>query len=477
MLKFNDVPIASTSRRSIATASRRRRIIYETARRLSKEYQRQGIIKTILVLSSILKIQSFIRKSLYRCRLETFLSCRSYASIQIQSIFRGSKVRQNLRLRIKSLSTVTCIIVYAQNVRKRMERINMGMLVKASAAIVVQNSFRAVIAREKLQEMQLRKLHTECAAIVIQSFARKFAFISSRYREINGPKATSIQRYFRGHQARTHRNRILSCVLVLQTWLRGIFLKVTIDGQAIKGCIGQDHCSESAPSPQHEEESSHCLSDSSELDNPNQPHHHVQNSRQVVGTKYFELVSFSPIKVHAYEEPTFEEKHIFSNYEKNLDVTTILTSLFNRQKSAILIQRYFRQYRVDLIQIRMVILQHQVKKFTGAIFDATINRIVRRKKVLIATTTIQSHLRSFLTHAEVRKKYVLVYKRVIDLHRVAFRFTQIPCCANDDRIKCESKIVLRNRKENHNNFFTTKWNFNFLPKSSLPILYCTRDST
>ena len=85
------IPVASPRRRLIATPSRRRRIIYETARSTANLYVQHGIDKHIQEKGASTTIQSFIRRHVAERRFQTLLQRRNDASTIIQYRFRGFK--------------------------------------------------------------------------------------------------------------------------------------------------------------------------------------------------------------------------------------------------------------------------------------------------------------------------------------------------------------------------------------------------
>ena len=234
------IPVASPRRRLIATPSRRRRIIYETARSTANLYVQHGIDKHIQEKGASTTIQSFIRRHVAERRFQTLLQRRNDASTIIQYRFRSQQAKQLAYLRIKrnqlqkEIQAATIITSFFRKTNSfhlvqslRLEKAHTAEINRMATR--AQRFLRGALARRKVEEMHMIQLHMECAAIVIQSFLRtvlaKHTYIFSRYREQVEPSVHLIQRAVRGHLAISHRRKLLYSTMRLQGWWRKIVLR------------------------------------------------------------------------------------------------------------------------------------------------------------------------------------------------------------------------------------------------------------
>uniref|UniRef100_A0A9J7YUT6 Assembly factor for spindle microtubules n=1 Tax=Cyprinus carpio carpio TaxID=630221 RepID=A0A9J7YUT6_CYPCA len=113
------------------------------------------------------------------------------ATITLQAIYRGSKVRQNLRQEHQAAT-----IIQAQF---RMHKVRVGFLAAKCAAIIIQQQYRAYRVGK---HMQATYLQMKNAAVVIQSAFRGMKVRS--YLRKSHQAATLIQALWRGHCSRKH---------------------------------------------------------------------------------------------------------------------------------------------------------------------------------------------------------------------------------------------------------------------------------
>uniref|UniRef100_A0A8C2CA62 Abnormal spindle microtubule assembly n=1 Tax=Cyprinus carpio TaxID=7962 RepID=A0A8C2CA62_CYPCA len=131
------------------------------------------------------------------------------ASITLQAIYRGSKVRQNLRREHQAAT-----IIQAQF---RMHKVRVAFLAAKCAAIIIQQQYRAYRVGK---HMQATYLQMKNAAVVIQSAFRGMKVRS--YIRKSHQAATLIQAHFRGHSQLKRYQRQQWAASVLQQRFRAL---------------------------------------------------------------------------------------------------------------------------------------------------------------------------------------------------------------------------------------------------------------
>uniref|UniRef100_A0A8C1XF58 Abnormal spindle microtubule assembly n=1 Tax=Cyprinus carpio TaxID=7962 RepID=A0A8C1XF58_CYPCA len=137
------------------------------------------------------------------------------ATITLQAIYRGSKVRQNLRQEHQAAT-----IIQAQF---RMHKVRVAFLAAKCAAIIIQQQYRAYRVGKC---MQATYLQTKNAAVVIQS-AFKGMRVRNNLRKSH-QAATVIQAHFRGHSQLKKYQRQQWAASILQQRFRAIMTKNTV---------------------------------------------------------------------------------------------------------------------------------------------------------------------------------------------------------------------------------------------------------
>uniref|UniRef100_A0A9J7ZY88 Assembly factor for spindle microtubules n=1 Tax=Cyprinus carpio carpio TaxID=630221 RepID=A0A9J7ZY88_CYPCA len=137
------------------------------------------------------------------------------ATITLQAIYRGSKVRQNLRREHQAAT-----IIQAQF---RMHKVRVAFLAAKCAAILIQRQYRVYRVGKC---MQATYLQTKNAAVVIQS-AFKGMRVRSNLRKSH-QAATVIQAHFRGHSQLKKYQRQQWAASILQQRFRAIMTKNTV---------------------------------------------------------------------------------------------------------------------------------------------------------------------------------------------------------------------------------------------------------
>ncbi|XP_042567840.1 abnormal spindle-like microcephaly-associated protein homolog [Cyprinus carpio] len=134
------------------------------------------------------------------------------ATITLQAMYRGSKVRQNLRQEHQAAT-----IIQAQF---RMHKVRVGFLAAKCAAIIIQQQYRAYRVGK---HMQATYLQMKNAAVVIQSAFRGMKVRS--YLRKSHQAATLIQAHFRGHSQLKRYQRQQWAASVLQQRFRAVMTK------------------------------------------------------------------------------------------------------------------------------------------------------------------------------------------------------------------------------------------------------------
>ncbi len=180
------VPVVSTKSLShAATPSRKRRIIYETARRITRQYINDAIENV--------HVQTYASQCIQR-RWNLYQFKKSYhkALFHIHGLHMIYRAKTLLREKRKRHYATKTLFKFIQNwsATRRLT---------TQAAVTVQKLWRGSMARSQAQEYKLSLLEMECSAIVIQSFIRtymaKLAFAQRHY----PPFAIIIQRKYRSH--------------------------------------------------------------------------------------------------------------------------------------------------------------------------------------------------------------------------------------------------------------------------------------
>uniref|UniRef100_A0A9J8BHF1 Assembly factor for spindle microtubules n=1 Tax=Cyprinus carpio carpio TaxID=630221 RepID=A0A9J8BHF1_CYPCA len=137
------------------------------------------------------------------------------ATITLQAMYRGSKVRQNLRQEHQAAT-----IIQAQF---RMHKVRIAFLASKCAAIIIQQQYRAYRVGK---HMQATYLQMKNAAVVIQSAFRGMKVRS--YIRKSHQAATLIQAHFRGHSQLKRYQRQQWAASVLQQRFRAVMTKNTV---------------------------------------------------------------------------------------------------------------------------------------------------------------------------------------------------------------------------------------------------------
>ncbi|XP_051977861.1 abnormal spindle-like microcephaly-associated protein [Xyrauchen texanus] len=146
-----------------------------------------------------------------QCQRDQFVHLRQ-ATVTLQAIYRGSKVRRNLR-RDHQAAT----IIQAQF---RMHKVRIAFLAAKFAAIVIQQQYRAYRIGKCIQATYWQKKN---AVVVIQAAFRGME-VRNHLRKSH-QAATVIQTHFRGHSQLKKYRRQQWATLVLQQRFRAIMTK------------------------------------------------------------------------------------------------------------------------------------------------------------------------------------------------------------------------------------------------------------
>ncbi|XP_016129302.1 abnormal spindle-like microcephaly-associated protein [Sinocyclocheilus grahami] len=142
------------------------------------------------------------------------------ATITLQAIYRGSKVRQNLRQEDQAAT-----IIQSQF---RMHKVRIAFLAAKCAAIIIQQQYRAYRVGKCMQATYLQMKN---AAVVIQSAFRGMKVRS--YLRKSHQAATVIQAHFRGHSQLKKYQRQQWAASVLQQRFRAVMTKNTVMNEYI----------------------------------------------------------------------------------------------------------------------------------------------------------------------------------------------------------------------------------------------------
>ncbi|XP_052395480.1 abnormal spindle-like microcephaly-associated protein isoform X2 [Carassius gibelio] len=134
------------------------------------------------------------------------------ATITLQAIYRGSKVRQNLRQEHQAAT-----IIQAQF---RMHKVRIAFLAAKCAAIIIQQQYRAYRVGKCMQATYLQMKN---AAVIIQSAFRGMKV--RNYLRKSHQAATVIQARFRGHSQLRNYQRQQWAASVLQQRFRAVMTK------------------------------------------------------------------------------------------------------------------------------------------------------------------------------------------------------------------------------------------------------------
>lgn len=227
----NIVPVTIASRRSIATPSRQRRIVYDTARRLSKYYLEHGLEKYLKSQESALKVQTSYRRfssvQIYR----RTLALREQSAISIQC-FRRCYIAKKL-VSILHAERQSAAVHVLSNFSKRILAAKKRKLLLEKkkeekrfmkAVITVQKHIRSTLARIVVEALAMEQLDRECAATIIQTFVRtafaKQRYLAAKYQRFVEPRVVMIQKQYRSFRALKLRVERLRRVRRIQGWWR-----------------------------------------------------------------------------------------------------------------------------------------------------------------------------------------------------------------------------------------------------------------
>ena len=227
----NIVPVTIASRRSIATPSRQRRIVYDTARRLSKYYLEHGLEKYLKSQKAALKVQASYRRfscvQIYRRTLALreqsaiSIQCfrRCYIAKKLVSILHAE--RQSAAVHVLSNFSKQILVAKKRKLlleKKKEEKRFM------KAVITVQKHIRSTLARIVVEALAMEQLDRECAATIIQTFVRtafaKQRYLAAKYQRFIEPRVVMIQKQYRSFRALKLRVERLRGVRRIQGWWR-----------------------------------------------------------------------------------------------------------------------------------------------------------------------------------------------------------------------------------------------------------------
>ena len=217
MIPSTIVPVSSKALLRATTPSRRRRIIYESARRLTREYISHAIYNLETFTNASRVIQHEWRLFQERSRLH-------HAVSQIQRLFKIIQAKNEVGRR-KVQKHHRASIVITGFFRRRYQ------FHLTTSAIMIQKYWRGAIARMLAQEAKLTLLEMECSAIVIQSFVRSYIARVAFERRYYPPSAILIQRYYRVYLAKKKAKRQVlmnRCRKTLQSWWRNMMIFIRL---------------------------------------------------------------------------------------------------------------------------------------------------------------------------------------------------------------------------------------------------------
>ncbi|KAG1928362.1 abnormal spindle-like microcephaly-associated protein [Pimephales promelas] len=136
-------------------------------------------------------------------------------TISLQAIYRGSKVRQNLRLEHQAATMIQA--------QFRMHKVRIAFVAAKCAAIIIQQQYRAYKLGKNIQATYLQMKN---AAVVIQSAFRGMQV--RNYLRKSHQAATVIQAHFRGHSQLKKYQRQQWAASVLQRRFRATITKNAI---------------------------------------------------------------------------------------------------------------------------------------------------------------------------------------------------------------------------------------------------------
>lgn len=209
------VPVSSRALARTTTPSRRRRIIYESARRLTREYLSNAIYNIESSTKAARLIQHVWRTYVHRIQ-------RQDAVNQIHRFYKIAQAKKERCTRRKQKQHRASAVI-ANFCRRRHE------FYLSTSAILIQKSWRGAIARMIAQEAKLTLLELECSAIVIQSFVRTYIARKAFERRHYPPCALLIQRKFRLYLSRKRRKQkmlVNECSRILQHWWRNMMIVI-----------------------------------------------------------------------------------------------------------------------------------------------------------------------------------------------------------------------------------------------------------
>jgi len=401
---------ASSSRRSISTPSRRRRIIYETARRFTKQYLHHGFELHIESTAAAVNIQKELRRYLCRTRFCALLLKRALYATCIQQQIRIYEAKKEVT-RLYHLKKVNDAATVIAKVSRKASSVRQVQFLRSErqcqrAAITIQTYSRRSLAKMLVDAMAMEQLQIECAAIVIQTFVRtiiaKFTYISRRFREQVEPNVLAIQRIYRVHREVKHRRKLINSSQKVQTWWRATQAKRAHLRQV--SIVNTDECSvnsdiftASVPSSSHTsaDESVYSL-DPSDSDQESS----VQSCRPAcIDASYS---SSSSIEIETIIDGEGQESDINdSDSDQRLHDAEQLY-LKSLQTSAIKLQRYIRRY---LHQQRQLVAAQVV----NIILENALNLATKRswqQLRLISANRIQAAIRGFLGRQLVSNHFV-----------------------------------------------------------------------
>ena len=215
------VPV-STFNKSLprtTTPSRRRRIIYETARRITRQYLNDAFHSVHCKTNASLLIQFQWRRYQHSLHLRYQNAIGSIRGLYF--IYQAKKQLNQRRIAYiqkQEDGASTIISLFFQ--KRRAEKAYKDSSI--AAVVMIQSHWRGTMARNIAQEFKLSLLEMECSAIVIQSSVRSYLAKVAFARRYFAPCALLIQRQYRLHLLRRKKREkmMVEAAICTQLWWR-----------------------------------------------------------------------------------------------------------------------------------------------------------------------------------------------------------------------------------------------------------------
>ncbi|GFH43666.1 predicted protein [Chaetoceros tenuissimus] len=428
----NIVPVTIASRRSIATPSRQRRIVYDTARRLSKYYLEYGLDKYLKSQDAAIKVQASYRRFSCVQKYRRTLALREQSAISIQCCRRCYIAKKHVSILHAKRQDAAAHVLSNFSKRVLAAKKQKLLLEKKKeekrfmkAVITVQKHIRSTLARIVVEALAMEQLDRECAATIIQTFVRtafaKQKYLAEKYQRFVEPRVVIIQKQYRSFRALKLKVERMNGVERIQCWWRrekqrttsGKNVQEKEDVEETKSVVSTS--STIIPEFEAEDIDTHII-DATDVSSTTI---NLEEENEADSIQSGSHSSNSSISSQSADTNKCVEDHQFSVFQADSEILKVVAKNVNwkyeRHLRAIIIQRLVRKWQLKRVQLMILfILESNMHE---AIIKVEIKREEQRQ--IFAAIKIQTIYRRYIEMKRSDKEVDRLYNMVMrDYQRV-----------------------------------------------------------